>query len=107
MNEYKWGMNDYTVSTLCEICKNACGGCSWSRYGEAKPVEGWEAIRNDLICHDGHLTSHRVGSYIVLSYPQYRPDKFASKYPFDKETAKRRAMIRITLAGRMRKAVEL
>lgn len=33
------------ISTLCEICSNACGGCAWSRYRVQAPVHGWDAVR--------------------------------------------------------------
>lgn len=56
--------------TLCWKCANACGGCDWSKK-RAKPVEGWEAIRRDL--YNG------VESYIVLSCPQFIPDRQEEK----------------------------
>lgn len=37
----------YRVMTLCEICANACGGCSWSRYKVQSPVPGWTAIQRE------------------------------------------------------------
>ena len=109
MKEYKNGMNDYTVSTLCEICQNACGGCSWSERGVQKPVEGWDAIRNDLYVNHGTVgkpISFLDESYIVLDCPQCVPDKFAKRYPFDRETAERRARIRIAMAERAKSSCD-
>lgn len=52
----------------CWTCKNACGGCSWSR--EFKPVEGWTAEPN-------YLKSNGVwaDTYKIISCPQYEKDK--------------------------------
>ena len=61
-----------TPQTICWSCQNACGGCSWSRYKSWQPVEGWEAIET-TISLSNHLP--RMQSYIVLSCPQYVPDK--------------------------------
>lgn len=98
-------LNDYNVSTLCEICQNACGGCSWSEGGVQKPVEGWDAIRNDLYVNHGTVSKPIVffeESYIVLDCPQYVPDKFADRYPFNRDAAERRARIRIAMAEKMK-----
>lgn len=81
---------EYTPSTLCEVCENACGGCSWSEKNVQKPVEGWEAVRNDIFYHG--TKSEFIESYIVLSCPKYKPDHFAKKYSFSKLEAKRRAL---------------
>ena len=105
MTEYKNGTNAYTVSTLCEVCQNACGGCTWSRYGVQKPVDGWEAIWNDLVSNHGGVSNPffvTMESYVVLSCPQYVPDHFAKRYPFNQDTAKRRAKIRITMSEKMK-----
>jgi hypothetical protein len=53
--------------TKCWICKNAFGGCSWSR--EFKPVEGWTAERNDMKVHN-----RWDESYIVDDCPEFVPD---------------------------------
>lgn len=89
---------EYTPSTLCEICQNACGGCAWSKYGEQKPVEGWEAIRNDLYVNHGTVTapiSFIQESYVVLACPEFEPDRFADRFPFRRSEAERRAKLRI------------
>lgn len=51
--------------TLCWSCKNACGGCSWSR--DFTPVEGWNATPTKI-------NSHRLGqidSYIIHDCPEF------------------------------------
>ena len=37
----------YRVVTLCEICGNAYGGCSWSKWRVQEPVAGWDAVRRE------------------------------------------------------------
>ena len=57
---------DYTKSefTRCWTCKNACGGCSWSR--DFEPVKGWEAEKTF------HPTNGEfVESYYIKSCPEY------------------------------------
>lgn len=94
--------NKYVVSTLCEICANACGGCSWSQYGRWEPVEGWEAMRNDVVCPNA--IKKIAESYIVLDCPRYVPDQYAKKYPFDRGKAERwaREKLRIYDRAKMR-----
>ena len=94
--------SEYTVSTLCEICRNALGKCSWSEYGKQTPVEGWEAIRMDVVSQD---RERREESYIVLACPQYAPDEYAKIYPFNREKAERRAEVKArNIEGTRRKA---
>lgn len=95
-------VSEYTPSTLCEICENACGGCSWSKKNVQNPVEGWTALRNDLPCHGDYASNKMVESYVVIRCPEYIPDKFAEKYPLNEEYAKKRAMIRISIKSGMR-----
>ena len=57
---------DYTNPeyTRCWTCRNACGGCSWSR--EFKPVDGWNADKTTYLdC--GEI----VNSYFIKSCPEY------------------------------------
>lgn len=61
MTDYQKSL--YKPATLCELCENACGKCSWSKAGDMKPVEGWDAIRKDLFGN--------IESYIVLDCPQF------------------------------------
>lgn len=65
-----------TSSTLCWHCQNACGHCSWSR--EFKPVEGWTAVRHDVVVT--HATKENVNkkpveSYIVRKCPEFVEDQ--------------------------------
>lgn len=58
---------DYTKEefTKCWTCKNACGGCSWSR--DFIPVEGWNAVKTQYMdC--GNV----VDSYFIKSCPEYK-----------------------------------
>ena len=94
--------SEYTVSTLCEVCRNALGKCSWSEYGKQTPVEGWEAIRMDVV---SQARERREESYIVLACPQYAPDEYAKIYPFNREKAERRAEVKArNIEGTRRKA---
>ena len=65
----------YTPRTLCEVCKNAYGDCPWSKKGVQKPVDGWDAIRNDLTTfvrrRDGKNVGNTMESYIVLDCPLF------------------------------------
>ena len=87
----------YRPQTLCELCDNACGGCSWSEYGVQQPVKGWDAIRVDLMYNNQVYSGFRKiffsESYIVLSCPQFKLEErsawaFAN---FDPEKIRRRA----------------
>ena len=56
--------------TLCWTCKNAVGGCSWSKNFE--PVKGWEAIPTKV---RGNLEIDEwLDSYMVISCPKYLED---------------------------------
>lgn len=63
----------YQPNTLCELCEKACGFCSWSR--EFRPVEGWEAIRSDIVerdsASDRRMKVRVSESYIVVSCPEF------------------------------------
>lgn len=52
-------------ATICWICKNACGSCSWSK--SFTPVENWVAKPTKLKIGDGRY----VDSYIVKKCPRY------------------------------------
>lgn len=43
---------------LCWRCKNATGGCSWSRC--LKPIEGWKAKKITIKDSMGDFTSYRI-----------------------------------------------
>lgn len=64
--------------TLCWSCRNACGGCNWSRYKVQEPVPGWEAVPTELsgqVCVKGKIHRVPLDSFLVLACPQYIPDK--------------------------------
>lgn len=62
-------------STLCWDCRNACGGCSWSRYKVWQPVPGWTAVESSIPGNKGA----RVQTFIVLDCPEFIPDKINDK----------------------------
>ena len=45
-------------SQLCWRCKNACGGCSWSRCFQ--PVEGWDATSTIVKDSEGDIHSYEI-----------------------------------------------
>lgn len=65
----------YKPLTLCEVCANAYGGCSWSEKDMQQPVEGWDAIRHDVGLSEtrrGELRRMLTESYVVLACPQFK-----------------------------------
>lgn len=50
---------------LCETCKRACGGCSWSDKFE--PVEGWDAVPTIINEGDGRI----IHSFKIKNCPLY------------------------------------
>ena len=66
------------LKTLCWSCRNACGGCSWSRYKVWQPVPGWTAIETEFGGQkmiNGKVRRVPIKSYIVLDCPEFIPDK--------------------------------
>ncbi len=57
----------HPISTLCEVCAKACGGCRWSEKGVQQPVPGWDAVRRDYRDYSGNS----VESYVVLDCPEF------------------------------------
>lgn len=55
------------MDTLCWKCKNACGNCSWSKFGV--PMKGWVAKETKI---KGYLG--KIKSYIVYDCPEYEFD---------------------------------
>ena len=53
---------------LCWSCKNACGGCSWSR--EFKPIKGWNATPTKLLGDDRYIDSFKI-----VECPEYIKDR--------------------------------
>lgn len=61
----------YCPQTLCEVCDNALGGCSWSEKDKQQPVPGWTAVRKDIIVGDGK-SRHLTESYAVFKCPEFK-----------------------------------
>ena len=57
--------------TLCWICSNACGNCSWSR--SLTPVEGWEA--KPIKIKGNFYIGEILDSYIVKRCPEFKEDE--------------------------------
>jgi hypothetical protein len=51
---------------LCFSCKNACGGCNWSR--DFSPVIGWDATPSIVKDKEGYIESYRISGC-----PEYIP----------------------------------
>ena len=62
--------------SLCWLCKNCFGGCSWSESLE--PVEGWNAERT-IIQHFNAETP----SFLVRDCPLFAPDDGEREYISD------------------------
>lgn len=84
------------IRTLCEVCGNACGGCSWSEYGVQRPVPGWDAVRNDIRT-PGDRAKPRVESYAVLDCPEFvLEERYAREYQaFDRAWVRRNTLRRM------------
>ena len=56
--------------SLCWVCRRAAGAqqCSWARA--FLPVEGWKAVRRDVVGRRDEL----LCSYRVMECPQFLPD---------------------------------
>lgn len=66
MNRSKYSHN----GTICWNCKNACGGCSWSK--EFKPVEGWDATYSPVMYARGYDYKREFKeSYVVHECPEF------------------------------------
>lgn len=51
--------------TLCWICENACGKCSWSK--DFTPVDGWKAKPTEIASY----TTSKKGIRRKVSYSSY------------------------------------
>ena len=78
----------YVPRTLCELCANAYGGCSWSEKNVQRPVEGWDAIRNDVLVAARKYSE----SYIVLDCPLFELEEHNrwAYEKFDREAVRKR-----------------
>ena len=65
---------------LCWNCKNACAGCSWSRY--FIPVKGWTATPTKIYSND-----IVIPSYLITACPKYIPENKNFKVKTDKQIA--------------------
>lgn len=68
------------LNSICWDCQNAVPnfeksrGCSWSLG--FKPVEGWEAVRQDVAHGDYASQWHReIESYTVINCPCFKKDE--------------------------------
>lgn len=59
--------NTKTNDTICWDCKNACGGCSWSK--NFTPVEGWKITKT--LIKGNFETDAVIESCIVHSCPEF------------------------------------
>lgn len=57
-------MGAHAPQTLCWYCKNACGGCSWSK--SFKPVKGWTATYRPV-----NIFKRLADSYFVHECPEF------------------------------------
>lgn len=62
---------------LCWSCGKACGGCSWSRRYEKKPVPGWTATPRKIKM----AVKTCVQSYAITKCPEYVQDCEDSSKP--------------------------
>lgn len=82
----------FTPGTLCDLCGNACGHCSWSRKGEQKPVPSWDAVRRDVpMRYLDEVTW--LESYVVLDCPEFLLEERSAVYMerFDRERLREKA----------------
>ena len=85
--------NKQTSSSLCGLCKNSVGLCSWSAH--FIPIEGWEAER---VMHKGQA-KEKIQGYRVISCPKFIKHERA-KVPVPAEAFKKRAYNRHLKSGR-------
>ncbi len=60
------------LTSLCWLCANAYGQCSWSR--EFKAVKDWKAEKTILVQNSGNR-QYFVDSYNVKSCPHFKEEK--------------------------------
>lgn len=58
--------------SICWHCKNACGGCSWSR--ELVPPKDCKIAVDKMLINDGNGRSHYVDNPVILKCPEFVPD---------------------------------
>lgn len=64
-------------SSICWFCVNSYEGlCPWFDAKNPKPVEGWDAVRQDIKYLHGKGSEHRmIESYMVRSCPNYETEE--------------------------------
>lgn len=83
--------------SICWRCKNACGGCSWSRNGE--PIDGWTADCRPIKMEPDRLAD----SYEVFACPQFEYEDAHEFRNLDPDGIKALALGVLTRAMRDRK----
>lgn len=60
-------------SSICWLCVNSYEGrCPWFDAKNPKPVDGWNAVRQDIKYQHGRGAGHRmIESYMVRSCPNF------------------------------------
>lgn len=97
---------EFKPRTLCDVCDKACGYCSWSKHGVQRPVEGWTAIRRDLVIQTSIKTkrSHLAESYVVLECPEFVVHP-GEEWAYDRFDPERIAMLNIRELSKEEQAV--
>ena len=88
-------------STLCWKCQNTnADKCSWFNKDNPNPVEGWTAIRKDIMVsttYQGKYAYRREISYCVLDCPNFEPIK----------KNKKQSSIRVTIRKKKQSSYDL
>ena len=63
---------------ICWDCQRACGGCSWSRYGEFQLVPGSE-VRRTVRNEQSGRYRYQVPGVTVISCPEFLADERSKK----------------------------
>lgn len=91
----------YCPQTLCEVCDNALGGCSWSEKDKQQPIPGWTAVRKDIIVGDGK-SRHLTESYAVFECPQFKLEEH-NRWAYDRFQKKMKREPKAARKGRSKK----
>lgn len=59
------------LTSLCWLCANAYGQCSWSR--DFRAVKGWEAEKT-IINNNNGKKENKIESYCVKSCPHFKKE---------------------------------
>lgn len=84
----------FVPGTLCDLCGNACGHCSWSRKDVQRPVPGWDAVRRDVPMRFPDDVTVWTESYVVLDCPEFVLEDRSAMYMelFDRDQLRRKAL---------------